>query len=253
MQQHLYYYWNIYRRLFPLDDESRSFFDALTPRTGTILDAGSGPGDLAAALAAPGRAIVGIDLEHAEASMPVPLLRADLLAMPLRDSVVDAVISRLFGLAYAAVANRIAADVLADELNRVGSPACAIIAELPVAHRPLRLQGITESAEIAPDAFYRFEYLDELFRTPYGSALQTSIAMTTAGVEYRIDAPLMVFHPEGVRLWMARAGFDVRCFHAPYDLASAVPEPPDDCLRAIVQATRFGGGGAAAPSTVANG
>lgn len=249
----LYSNWIIYSRLFPVEDDSASFFAALLPPDGCVLDAGCGSGELAERLRTATRDVVGLDLAFPAASLARRAARGDLRALPFAADSFEAIVSRLFGLAYASGCDKASAEVIANEVGRVSTERAVMAIEVPLAWRPHRLQGLEEVAQIDAGAHYRFRYLDELFRSQFGSAIQTSIEFIAEGNEYRVDAPLMVFHPEGMQKWLSLAGFGEPNYFAPYDLETSSNQPPDDCLRAVVQAARLGGGGAAAPSTVAKG
>lgn len=252
MENSLYEDWAAYRLLFPTDEESLLFYRAVTNGCQRILDAGCGPGDLAQLLESENRLVVGVDLVQPPPG-PGSLVRGDLLRLPFGDGSFDGVVSRLFGVAYAAGVGRAAPLQVAAELARVSAEGARFALELPVAWRPHRLQGLEESTPIIGGFHYRFRYLDELERNAFGSVLQTSIVLSRDSEVYSVDAPLQVFTPDGAGAWFDAANADIEGFCAPYDLGTLTKEPPADCLRAVVYGSRRGGGGAAAPSTVANG
>ena len=101
----------------------------------TVLDLACGSGPMSRLLAEPGRTVVGVDLSSEELALaagrgPGPWVRADALALPVRDGSVDVVTSSL-GL----VVITPLADVLA-EVVRVLRPG-GVLAAIAPAVRPL--------------------------------------------------------------------------------------------------------------------
>ncbi len=227
----------LYSRVFPPDAGEAAFFTALlkaVPPGAAVLDAGCGTASLAAMLPLQ---VVGLDrcrelLRAAPA--PVQTVEADLTALPFRKGTLGGAFSRLFGYGYALGEVPGWAAAIAEELGRVLRPGAPVALEVPLAHRPSRLQGIEERAVLPGGLAYRFRYLDVLEETAFGTVLATRIEVRDpAGEEWHLAAPLHVYTPEGARAWLAHAGITEVRFHAPYDLASGTAEPPEDCLRAV--------------------
>lgn len=232
----------VYGRVFPLDEEELAFWKGMTGGTGAgpLLDLGAGPSGLAAMLGAPMPVALDPCAELLAFSPMSRRVRGDALALPFASGMVGAVVSRLFGLAYAAgfaPAKRL--ELLASELGRVLASGGVVALEIPINVRPRRLQWIEENAEIARGLFYRFRYLDLAADHELGAALNTEITVEGAdGLRWEMEAPLFVFTPEGARRWAAAAGLNDVRFYACYDLTTETSTPPDDALRAVLSGRR---------------
>ncbi len=241
----LYDHPNVYTEVFAPGGEEAAFFGSLLPagpRPAWVLDVGAGSGELGRLLrGAAGAAILSLDLHPLLVrSAPRPALRGDLLHLPCRGGSIDRAFSRLFAYGYALGHQPGAAAAAAGELHRVLKPGGRIAIELPVAHAPKALQGLSESAGLAPGLHYRFDYNELTAPHPFGAVLQSRITVERSGSVYTEESPLLVFTPAGARAWLAGAGFTAVAFHAPYDLATRTDEPPPDCLRAVITAEKPG-------------
>ncbi len=223
--------------MFPVDEEEVKFFQGILSHSGDdspVLDAGCGSGLLAKSL---GRQIIGVELLPGKSSdLKFFPIRGDLLTLPCQDGIISCVISRLFGYAYAANKSR-NLEILAKELGRVLSPAGTIAIELPVAHQPKKLQGISE--KIDSDPGYEFRYYDIIEETPFGAILASEIEVNWEGKAFYIRAPIHVYTPDGVRNWLKISRVEKIRFCAPYDLKTETETPPKDCLRAVVLGTKM--------------
>lgn len=257
MSQHdLYLNARLYGRVFPLDAEELAFWRTLAAggrapggaperAAGLLLDLGAGPSALADHLG-DGRAVATVALDPCRpllaASPARRRLQADAASLPLRAACAAAAVSRLFGLAYAAAvdpARRL--PRLASELGRVLAPGGVAALEIPLAWRPGRLQGLEETAEIAPGILYRFRYFALETQHELGAVLGTRITVEGEADCWELETPLFVFTPDGARRWAATAGLgDVR-FFAPYDLETETPTPPPDTLRGILHGRKENG------------
>lgn len=157
-------------------------------------------------------------------------------APPFADASADAFVAPLLGFAY--VADERAVDEALDAIARIVRPDGILALELPVAHRPERLQGVEEAATLANGVAYSFRYLD--LECDCGDF---AILHTAMGVARDVDvaerhAPLAVWRPRGIARRLRRAGWSNVRFLAPYDIATETDTPPPDSLRAIVVADR---------------
>lgn len=219
--------------------EEVAFWAALTGgpghEPGILADLGAGPSSLAVRL--PWRRSVALDLSgRLLACSPVPWrVRCDAGALPLQPGAAGAVLSRLFGIAYAAGADpHTRLPRLAAEVARVLRPGGVAALELPLNTRPRRMQWISESAEVGAGLTYRFQYLDLAADHELGAALNTEIVVEGAARRWKLQAPLFVFTPEGARQWARQAGMSALRFFASYDLTTETAAPPEDALRGIL-------------------
>lgn len=229
----------MYSRIFPVEEEDVAFFAELVGNgEGWLLDAAGGTGELGGRVAEriATRAIC-LDLEAGLLAGPTAV-QGDLRALPLADAAFHTIVSRLFGYGYAVGFDPMAATQLAAELSRVLSPGGVAAMEVPLAWKPGDLVGLEEAADLGGGLRYRFRYGRRLSRTPYGSILSSTISARQGTDEWRLEAPLHVFTPNGVREWLEGPGLRVEAFFAPYDLRTRTRRPPRDVLRAVVLASQ---------------
>jgi len=218
---------DLYGRVFPLDAGDVDFYsELLGPVEGPLVDLGGGAGELAAALSVRlSVPAVTVDLAPWIPRDGVLSVRGDLRALPMRGPV-GGLVSRLFGVGYAMAQGSVSfAGLLA--------PGARAVLELPLAWEPRRLQGLEESAEIAPDLTYRFRYLDVLRDDALGAAVLDTL-IEVGGRE--VHAPLWVPTPVALRAWVGAQGWRFVGVCAAGDAGSLCSEPPRDCLRAVVVA-----------------
>lgn len=240
MIRDLYNEAQLYNLLYPFDDDELAFWKALITVEGNttaslFLDIGSGSSPLAELLA-PDQGISLDPCRDLLATSPTSRrLQADAAALPLRSGSVRGIISRLFGVAYAAAQNpRDRLPFLAAQIRRVLQPDGVVALEIPLTARPRSLQGMEESVEIRPGMMYRFRYFAVELEHEYGSVLDTEINVENAEDQWQLHAPLFVFTPEGALRWAAEAGLRDTCFYASYDLSTATTAPPSDALRGVL-------------------
>lgn len=231
----------LYQRLFPLDDEELQFWKGLVGgRGGALLDIGAGPSPLSRQLTA--ELPVAVDIS-------APMLRgggqkkncvqADASALPLANHSIQTVICRLFGIAYAAAPHPVTNfPRLAAELRRVIAPSGVAALELPLAHKPRKLQGLEERYEIEPGVHYAFRYFEVTDEHEFGARLDTQITVQSCSQIWETSAPLFVFTPAGALTWANLAGLEGVEFYASYDLQTRTGTPPADVLRGVLVGQR---------------
>lgn len=240
MTRPLYHESDLYKRLFPVDDEELAFFNNHLAGCRSVLDAAGGGCDLARLLSTATRRVIPVDLSRAMVRAAGGGVVADLAALPFADGVFDGALSRLLGYGYALGA--LGPDRLADpsrELGRVLAKGSPVTLEVPLAHSPARLQGVGERANLPGLGTYRFNYWDLLEATAYGAVLAAEIVLESGGGVFRIDDRLHVFTPGGARDWLAAGGVELRGFCAPYDAGTFSPAPPPETMRAVVVGRRI--------------
>lgn len=148
----------------------------------------------------------------------------------------DAAISGLLGAAY--LTSMGGWRKLLSWLHKHLQPNAPLILDLPVCHKPARLQGVEESAR-GDAADYSFRYFDLLRDEEAFGVLATRIEVRSKQRVAARDAELAVFKPEGLASLLAEEGrFGQVAFHAPFELESACAEPPRNCRRSVVVARR---------------
>lgn len=233
---------SLYGLVFPSDQETADFYSKIIDGTkGPVIDLGCGNGELSFQLSRRSRRFTaGVDLSlELLRGRPAdfPCIQGDIMSLPFQCSSAGVLVSCLFAPSYAVASKpEKAADrleVLASEIRRVLKGDGRVAAELPLAYRPRRLQGIEERATLSETVHYRFEYLDVILKTKFGAVLSSHIEVTTDDGVWEVDDPLHVFTPEGARRWFEKMGLSDVHFCASYDLSTRTRTPPDDCLRAV--------------------
>ena len=257
--ERLYAEAHVYRSVFGDADtqEESDFYRILTStdeqKPLSVLDLGSGPSALSARIAS--TTAVALDIEptlltEAGKNGVLPLC-ADIVhpaGLPFASGSFHACISHLFGIAYAFGTlwerNDMEQKLLqtASEVGRILIPGGKIAFDIPLAHIPGRLAGLSETMTLPDGSLYTFFYLETLRHVAAGNVLDTIIRVETQEksptVLYELSAPLFVFTPQGARDWLASAGFHNIAFSPLGDAHTVVERPPEDCLRAIITATR---------------
>lgn len=230
---------DLYDSAFGDGDEEAAFFAAILGTARRVVVGGCGTGRVSSALANRGFDVVGFDLSLAmlRAARRHPAVAARFEAPPFAAGCADAFVAPLLGFAY--VADVAGIDAALDAFARIVRDGGVLALELPVAHRPERLQGVEEAATLPDGVEYSFRYLDLEREDGDFAVLHTTMRVATDGEAAERSAPLAVWRPDGIRRRLENGGCwrNVRCF-APYDVDSATDIPPSDCLRAIVVAER---------------
>lgn len=242
-----------YRSIFADADTTKehAFYRTLTGGAARVLDLGCGPSALARNVAT--QFGVGLDVEpallrHAHDKLQLPAVRADIAAthgLPFATGAFNAVISHLFGVAYAAGALweppdiDLRADAIFSEICRVLAPGGRIALDIPLAYQPAQFVGQCETMPLANDKLYAFHYLGVLRTTRNFTILDTMIRIEEADrIMHELSAPLAVFTPDGALRLCKQAGFTNATFFAMNDTNATTKTPPAHTRRAVLKAVR---------------
>lgn len=231
----------LYRRVFPVEEEDVAFHAALIAQVdlrGPLLDVGCGNGDLAAPLSLrTARTVIGLDPATSMLRGP-SLVGASAFALPFPAQTFAGVLSHRFGYAYAHGARPNANPFR--ETSRVLMSGGWLAADLPLCERPRGIQGWQESAELGPGESYRFCHHDVLQSFDFGDVYSTSIEYRGPDVRCELHAPLVVYRPTGLRALLEEAGLRLHGFLPTGDPHGMVNLPPADALRGTIRAQRVG-------------
>ncbi len=228
-----------FRREFAgVDTREEILLDALLPACPAgewIADLGCGAGRWSHAIGRrrPAARLVGVDacreaLEGAGFRPGECLVCGDFMRLPLGDGSCRAAVSGLLSLNYAGSAAGFRRALV--EAARITAPGGPLIAELAVAWKPERLQGLGEV-----HGSYRFLYHDVLEEGPEGAALRAGIDLGAESSQFVLFVPRI----GAMSGFLRDCGWGLRAFMAPHDADSATLAPPRDSLRAVVHAVRL--------------
>jgi SAM-dependent methyltransferase len=235
----LYAYPSIYRKVFPVEEESLAFYARAVGGHAQMLDVGGGTGEFAERLSErAGARVMNVDIDARMLRAGRGGIAGSAVALPFADQSFGAVVSRLLSVGYAIGAEPELGAEVAREIGRVLKPDGIVALEVPLAHAPRKLQGVEERADLGEGLEYSFRWLELLQQTEWGALLESLIEVRRGSDCWSIAAPLHVFTPEGALRWLSVGELKLRGFCAPYDWGTLTTDPPRDCLRGIVLSRR---------------
>lgn len=229
--------------IFPApDSEEEQFLGtalAAVPHGAFVADLGCGRGRLATALP-PHARTVGLDISRdwlrgARGSYGLEVL-GDLAHLPFRSGTFSAAISGLLSMNHATSEEEFARHL--GEAARVLTPGGLLVAELSVAWKPERLQGVEERWTGPADESFRFSFADLVSRSEAGATIHAAMSIRIGVDTWESAFVLFVPTPTGLNNMLELTGFGEVLHHAPHDWGSATATPPADCLRAVTIARR---------------